>query len=94
MPRPRILDRESVNELAISLKVSQAFRTKLARLVELRAAELYALTGQRITLTASAVLRWLVEREWEARETTAPEPSHARRVRPKTRPKKQRRIAP
>jgi hypothetical protein len=56
-----------VNEITMTLKVSSAFRDLLAALVKARAAELEELTGQRIALSASATLRWLVEKEAQER---------------------------
>jgi hypothetical protein len=80
-----------VNEITMTLKVSAAFRDLLTALVEARSAELEELTGQRIALSASATLRWLVEKEALARSLLPPretlqETPAPRRSRSKTSP--------
>jgi hypothetical protein len=61
--RPRLEDRSKAHVSTLTLKVSEDERALLARLAEDRARELHELTGQRIPVTISALLRWLAEQE-------------------------------
>lgn len=62
-----LTDRDQVKGVVMTLKLSGPERARLDRLVESRAAELQKLTGQRIELSVAAYLRWLQDRDAEAR---------------------------
>ena len=61
MGRPRTTDRASVKDFTLTLKLTTPERERLRELVAQREAELAQLTGQRIELSASAFLRWLMD---------------------------------
>lgn len=56
----------------LTLKLTIEQRERLRRVVESRATELHALTGQALALTASDIVRWLIDREAEARGIIEP----------------------
>ena len=62
-----LADRDQVKGVVMTLKLSGPERARLDRLVESRAAEIQKLTGQRIELSVAAYLRWLQDRDAEAR---------------------------
>ena len=61
MGRPRIADRAAVRTSIVTLKLTEAERVQLDVLVRQRADELEQITGQRIDLSASAFIRWLLD---------------------------------
>jgi hypothetical protein len=67
MPRPKKADRSAVKDVTITLKLSVRERERLRQLMEARAAELFKMTGQHIPVTIAAYLRWLMDRDAEAR---------------------------
>ena len=68
MGRPKIKDRKQVKSTILTLKLTKAERERLAAIVDARAAELRTLTGQEIQITASSMIRWLIEKEAVARK--------------------------
>jgi hypothetical protein len=82
MGRPKKTDRDAVKRKTLTLKLSQPERDQLEQLLQARAAELHKLTGQHIPVSISGYLRWLMDRDAEARglapvttEPPATEPS-------------------
>lgn len=61
MGRPKIADRTAVRATIVTLKLTEAERGQLDALVRQRADELKQITGQRIDLSASAFIRWLLD---------------------------------
>ena len=61
MGRPKIADRSAVRGSIVTLKLTEAERAQLDALVRQRANELEQVTGQRIDLSASAFIRWLLD---------------------------------
>lgn len=61
MGRPRTQDRSKVKDTILTLKLTHAERERLRELVAQREDELAKLTGQRIELSASAFIRWLLD---------------------------------
>jgi hypothetical protein len=60
-------DRGEVKTIVVGVKLTEAERAALDRLVEMRSAEIAEVMGERIEATASGVLRWLLVREAKAR---------------------------
>lgn len=60
-------DRGEVKTIVVGVKLTEAERAALDRLVEMRSAEIAEVVGERIEATASGVLRWLLVREAKAR---------------------------
>ncbi len=56
----------------LTLKMTVEQRDRLRRIVESRARELLELSGQELNITASDVVRWLIDREAEARGIIEP----------------------
>lgn len=67
MARPKEPDRQKVKGVILTLKLTLAERARLKRLVEAREEELRKLTGQRIDVSASAYIRWLMDRDSQER---------------------------
>jgi hypothetical protein len=63
MPRPPKADRDSVKSIVVGVKFSANERAVLDRLVKNRAAEAEKALGQKIEMSASAYIRWLVAKE-------------------------------
>lgn len=61
MGRPRTDDREKVKASILTMKLTTTERERLRALVEHRENELAGMTGQRIEVSASAFLRWLMD---------------------------------
>lgn len=61
MGRPTKADRTAVRATIVSLKLTTAERAQLDALVHQRADEIEQVTGQRIYLSASAFIRWLLD---------------------------------
>ncbi len=60
-------DRGAVRTTVVGVKLSEAERSALDHLVEVRSAEIAEVMGERVEATASGVLRWLLLREAKAR---------------------------
>jgi len=58
---------KNTSQTTLTLKLTLEQRDRLRRIVESRAKELQALTGQDLNITASDIVRWLIDREAEAR---------------------------
>jgi uncharacterized membrane protein len=58
---------KNTSQTTLTLKLTLEQRDRLRRIVESRAKELQALTGQELNITASDIVRWLIDREAEAR---------------------------
>jgi hypothetical protein len=67
MGRPMLADRDLVKGVVMTLKLSGPERARLDKLVDARSAEIQKLTGQRIELSLAAYIRWLFDRDAEAR---------------------------
>jgi hypothetical protein len=83
MARPKNADRQKVKNITLTLKLTLAERKRLHQLVEARAEELHKLTGQRIDVSASAYIRWLMDRDAEERGLDDPTKTAASRPRQK-----------
>lgn len=69
MPRPPKADRDAVKSIVVGVKFSAPERAVLDRLVSQRAGELERLAGgQKIDMSASAFIRWLVAKEAKEQE--------------------------
>ena len=67
MARPKYANRSEVKTVTLTLKVTKAERKRLNELAAARAKELQERTGQRIAVSASALIRWLMDREADQR---------------------------
>jgi hypothetical protein len=83
-------DRSEVKTIVVGVKLTEAEREVLARLVEIRSAEIAKVMGERIEATASGVLRWLLLEAAKARgiptvagESKSPPPEPEPPARPK-----------
>jgi len=63
MARPKNPDRPKVKNIILTLKLTLGERKRLHQLVEAREEELRKLTGQRIDVSASAYIRWLMDQD-------------------------------
>lgn len=72
MARPKKKDRTEVKKKILTLKLTKQDHDRLAKLVEARAIEIEEATGQRIDLTASGYLRWLMDQDALARGLVVP----------------------
>jgi len=63
MPRPPKTDRSTVRDILITLKLSKAEKETLLACVADRSRELEENSGERIEVTASSYLRWLIDRD-------------------------------
>ena len=68
MPRPPKTDRSTVRDILITLKLSKAEKETLLACVADRSRELEENSGERIEVTASSDLRWLIDRDAKGRK--------------------------
>ena len=68
MPRPPKTDRSTVRAILITLKLSKAEKETLLACVADRSRELEENSGERIEVTASSYLRWLIDRDAKGRK--------------------------
>jgi hypothetical protein len=84
MGRPKLADPSAAKARVVSLKLTAGERARLDRLVQARAEELFRVTGDRITVTASSYLRWLMDKDARERELAEASETAPKRVKRST----------
>ena len=68
MPRPPKTDRTTLRDILITLKLSKSEKETLLACVIDRSREIEESSGERIDVTASSYLRWLLDRDSKGRK--------------------------